>query len=201
MVKHRVALDPKERKRVQKDLRRVLAESSANLGANPFFASSPRARRLAKDFAEMEELVRESSILEIKKTEGDPPDRYVIVFKGGGLSPEGKVKENHEVRLDLGVNYPTALPSIHWLTPIKHPNISGGNPCLGNIGMNPRIRLVDIVEVLWDMNRLAIYSPSAEQWKEYAKYRLPVDERILRDKAPRPPAEEGGEDLIILGRW
>ena len=126
----------------------------------------------------------------------------MIRFKGGGLGPDGTIQKSHEISLHLGMNYPMTLPGIQWQTPINHPNISGGgSPCLGNIGMNPRVRLVDIVEVLWDMNRMAIYSGSDRYEDLRKKHGFPVDERLLRDKAPRPRTDEGGDELIILGGY
>ena len=70
MARKRIAEDPKERTRIRKALREILAEQSAEMGANPFFSATPRSRRLAKDFMEMLDLAKESSIFEIKKTEG-----------------------------------------------------------------------------------------------------------------------------------
>lgn len=179
--------------------RKFWSGNPPSMGANPFM--NPRGRRLARDFEEMKELANESSILEFQ-TAGDPPDRYLLTFHGMGLGPDGPT-DFHQVEMDLGTDYPRRLPGIRWKTPIQHPNISAGGPCLGEFSMNPGVRLVDLVELLWDMNRMAIATFHGDKrWETlHQKYGFPLDPRILRDKAPRKKEEPGDDvDLIILGR-
>lgn len=180
---------------------RAFFEASPQLGANPFM-TNPRARRLAKDFEEMKALADASPILEFE-AQGDPPDRYLLRFHGLGLDPKEGVRDTHEITLTLGADYPRSLPAIRWQTPILHPNIAGGTPCLGNIGMNPTVRLIDIVEILWDMTRMAIYNAeSAGNWGKLRKqYDFPLDRRTIRGQVPRVK-DQGDDDvdLIILGR-
>lgn len=172
---------------------------------------SPRSRRLERDYEEMQELKSQSSILDFKAF-GDPPDRYLLTFKGGGLMEENeeiKVADLHQVEIQLGADYPRTLPQIRWMTPISHPNISGGGPCLGAFIMTPNVRLTQLVELLWDMNRMAVYNPysayrqGTEQWGQLREtIGFPVDKRILRDLAPAlPEPEESGEpEIFIMGK-
>lgn len=180
---------------------RAFFETSPQLGANPFM-TNPRARRLAKDFEEMKALASASPILEFE-AQGDPPERYLLRFHGLGLDPKEEVRDTHEIALNLGADYPRSLPAIRWQTPILHPNIAGGTPCLGNIGMNPTVRLVDIVEILWDMTRMAIYNAESQgNWvKLRREYDFPLDPRTIRGEVPRVK-DQGDDDvdLIILGR-
>jgi hypothetical protein len=158
----------------------------------------------------MLQLKEQSSILDFEVS-GDPPDQYILTFNGGGLRGKGEaveVADQHKVELRLGADYPRTLPQIRWLTPIIHPNISGGGPCLGAFGMTPNVRLTQIVEILWDMNRMAIYNPYSgysqiNQPFEKLRNRIgfPVDKRIMRDLAPpAPEPEEPGEpEMIMMG--
>jgi ubiquitin-protein ligase len=171
---------------------------------------SPRTRRLERDYEEMLQLKEQSSILDFEVS-GNPPDRYVLTFKGGGLREEdGEVgiADRHQVEIKLGADYPRTLPQTHWLTPIVHPNISNGGPCLGAFGMTPNVRLTQIVEILWDMNRMAIYNPysgygqAKQSWDVLRdKFGFPVDKRILRNLAPpTPEPEDSGEpEMIMMG--
>lgn len=175
---------------------------------NPFF-DTPRIRRLKRDFQEMEVLKSQSSILDFEMTKNDFSE-YEITFHGKGLDSDEKPIDKHELVVRLGMNYPMGSPDIIWKTDILHPNIggAGSRPCFGTFIMNSNVRLVDIIEILWDMARLAVYNPyhgsvSREVLNEIRKkIGLPLDERILRDKlppAPKPAPEEQGEaDLIIM---
>jgi hypothetical protein len=178
------------------------------MGAAPFF-ESPRDRRLRKDFREMEQLRAESTILDFVAG-GDPPDRYVVTLSGPGLMVDGSGRivptDRHQVEVVLGADYPRSLPQMRWLTPIAHPNIPGGRPCLGTFVMTPYRRLTDVVELLWDMQRMALFGPEAYNgpWPEIRKQQgFPLDPRVLRDRTAPPqacplPAPEGEEDILII---
>lgn len=188
-----------EARAIRKEIQDAL-NGSPSLGANPFM--NPRNRRLERDFMEMTALAAASPIMEFEAL-GDPPEKYRIRFRGLGLDPDGKLRDLHEVIIDLNSEYPRGMPRIHWHTPILHPNISGGTPCFGNFTMNPRVRLVDLVEILWDMNRMAIYNAhgNQESWNKIRKtIDFPVDPRTIRGEVPRAPESGGDVDLIIMGR-
>ena len=97
---------------------------------------SPRMRRLKTDHKALQQLKRDSTILEFE-ADGALPETYLLRFNGRGLycpkgSREVKIRQRHEVRVELGAAYPRNVPELTWLTPIFHPNISGsGLVCLG----------------------------------------------------------------------
>lgn len=175
---------------------------------NPFF-DNPRTRRLRRDLAEMKELAEQSSVLTFSAN-GDAPDEYEITFRGKALANRDTIGKIHEISIHLGMEYPRTAPQVKWKTEIFHPNIRGGNPCFGTFAMNPNVRLVDVVEILWDMARLAIYNSyggygDKDIWQVLRKeYDFPIDKRILRDKAPVVETEvekdKGEADLTIMGR-
>ena len=157
---------------------------------------SPRIRRLRSDLKALEALKRESTILAFK-TQGNPPDEYLVRFHGKGFarSPDGEdvqVQEDNEVRICLGASYPREMPEMHWRTPIFHPNISGaGTVCLGGYGTFwvPSLNLDELCEMLWDMIRYqnfdvtSPYNRDAAEWAKYQrKYKFPIDPRPIRDK-------------------
>jgi ubiquitin-protein ligase len=186
---------------------------------------SPRVRRLRSDHKALTTLADESSIFSFR-THGDPPDLYIVRFAGRGLwKPEGvsEVQQQnlHEVHIRLGAAYPRMMPELAWKTPIFHPNISaGGVVCLGGYGTYwvPSLTLDELCVMLWDMIRFenydekSPYNREAAAWvKNQVFYRLPLDQRPLRDKKAgyQSPvaAEVVDDDLPRLapdlppGRW
>ncbi|MDP1562740.1 MAG: ubiquitin-conjugating enzyme E2 [Pirellulaceae bacterium] len=164
--------------------------------------SSPRVRRLVADHESVRQLIQQSSILDMSCS-GDPAGTYLFRYSGRGLAMDqnGHLKEQwvHEVRVNLGANYPRVMPELHWLTPIFHPNISAnGLVCLGGYSTHwvPSLRLDDLCLMLWDMIRYRnfdISSPYNRMAAEWAKtqrhFILPLDPRPLRT-----PANTGAAD-------
>jgi ubiquitin-protein ligase len=155
---------------------------------------SPQMRRLRHDFAAMEQLAAESSIVRFR-TSGSPPNRYLVEFRGKGLAREaGKIviSERHEVEIKLGSSYPRTIPELRWLTPIYHPNISEiGLVCLGGYNTHwvPSLHLNALIGMLWDMVRYynydirSPYNREAALWAaNQTKFSFPIDPRPLTDR-------------------
>jgi hypothetical protein len=169
---------------------------------------TPHSIRLERDLAEMTAFKKDSTIFDFKVS-GDPPNHYLVTFKGDTLVPtDGKkfgseaadvgnsaIGGPQQVEIKMGVDYPRSRPEITWKTPIQHPNIWGsGTVCLGNYAnaWTPHFRLVDLMEILWDMARLAVLNPRSagtgaykaeETWSLLdKKFKFPVDRRPLRNK-------------------
>lgn len=175
-------------------------------------ALSPRDRRLRSDHEAMLRLSQESSIISFS-TQGTPPDRYLVTFRGTGIAREpGKqeivLRDEHIVLIGLTAAYPRMIPELVWKTPIFHPNISaGGVVCLGGYQTNwvPSLRLDELCLMLWDMIRFANYdveSPynrDAALWAKNYRNRFPVDPRPLRNltvERGRIATESGAAQLI-----
>lgn len=178
------------------------------------FFDSPWDRRLRRDLKEMQELRQSSSVLDFEAF-GDPPDRYIVTFKGRGLVKEdGRIEftDRHQAEISLTVEYPRRAPNFRWLTPIHHPNIWGhGTVCLKDFWSPLKSRLVDAVAILWNMARLQILNPrsaypgAVNASSEWAKIErtlgpFPVDPRPIDDLAPKLPEEPEEEpDIFIMG--
>jgi ubiquitin-protein ligase len=155
---------------------------------------SPRIRRLKSDLAALEALRAESSVFQFRSA-GNPPQQYLLGFRGKSLSRDrGKVvvRDFHEVEIKLGASYPRTMPELRWLTPIYHPNISEiGMVCLGAYGTHwvPSLALDELCVMLWDMARYQNYDIRSPYNREAAlwaanqtAFRFPIDARALRDK-------------------
>jgi ubiquitin-protein ligase len=162
-------------------------------GSRQTMYHSPRTRRLRHDIQALERLRSESSVFRFS-AKGDPPNHYVISFRGKGLwRDRGKVKthEVHRVEIKLGSSYPRTLPELRWMTPMFHPNISEiGMVCLGGYGTHwvPSVQLDELCGMLWDMARYQNYDIRSPYNREAAlwvasqtTYLFPTDERPLRD--------------------
>lgn len=161
--------------------------------------SDAQEQRLASEFTALENLRASSTILTFQ-SEGLPPERYTITFRGHGLCRAStarggiEVSQVHRVELRLPLGYPEHPPDVRWLTPVMHPNVSfSGSVNLKEIGIpwTPEVTLDALCERLWDVARLAyvnLEQPSnwsAEKWmREQTQYALPLDSRPLRDMIP-----------------
>ena len=157
---------------------------------------SPRLRRLKSDHKALQQLMAESTIFSFTG-HGDPPELYVLRFRGKGLwRPESpgdvRMHELHEVHVRLSAAYPRMMPELAWKTPIFHPNISAsGVVCLGGYGTYwvPSLTLDELCTMLWDMIRYENYDETSPYNREAAAWvrnqsnlRLPIDARPLRDR-------------------
>jgi ubiquitin-protein ligase len=160
------------------------------------FFDTPRTRRLKADFEALKLLKEQSTILDFQAF-GEPPERYMVTFKGKGLVRRGEsdpveVAEVHRVEIRLGIDYPRSRPDLQWLTSIYHPNISAvGAVCLGGYSTNwvPSLQLSELCEMLWDMVRYANFDPksaynyAAGRWSEtQTQFDFPMDPRAIRDR-------------------
>lgn len=156
-----------------------------------------RDQRLAEEHKRLERLQAQSTIFEFE-SQGDPPTKYVVTFRGPGItrsltsSEEIEKVDLHRCELRLPYAFPQRPPDIRWLTPVHHPNISfSGLVKLRDVGLpwEEDLSLDIICERLWDMARLAYYDEdratnySARNWlEEQDEIGLPIDHRPLRDK-------------------
>ena len=122
------------------------------------------------------------------------------------------------MEINVNLESPRQPPTMHWLTPIAHPNIWGhGTVCLPKYGMDwsPSVHLTDVAEVLWDMARFAISNPKSAGtggtnetvlWEKVRQeFGYPTDPRPLRDlvldndegsSMVRPTGDE--DDIMII---
>lgn len=159
-------------------------------------ADSPRERRLRNDFAAIQKLQSESTILDFTAV-GALPEAYTLIFRGVGVwkpdhHPDVLPRDEHQVVVRLGAGYPRMMPELIWKTPIFHPNISSsGVVCLGGYGSYwaPSVTLDELCTMLWDMIRYKNFDPDSPYNRQaaiWAKHqgpsRFPLDPRPIRNK-------------------
>jgi ubiquitin-protein ligase len=161
-----------------------------------------RKERLKAELEAMRALARQSSVLEFE-AEGDAPDKYKLTFRGRGIKcrpARGATVEYvdlHRCEVRLGIDFPRRPPEVRWLTPIFHPNISySGYLNLKDCGLTwaEGLTLDVLCERFWDMARLAWFDLAAAMdsmakiWFHTQRdVSIPVDARVLRDRAGPSP--------------
>ncbi len=156
-----------------------------------------RDKRLAEEHLRLKSLRGDSTIFDFE-AQGDPPAKYIITFRGQGISrslssaSDIEKVDLHRCEVRLPYAFPKRPPDIRWITPMHHPNVSfSGLVKLRDVGLpwEEDLSLDIICERLWDMARLAFYDEqkatnyAARNWlAEQDEIKLPVDHRPLRDK-------------------
>jgi len=80
-----------------------------------------RDQRLREDLAALQAMKEESTIFDFE-SDGDPPDRYTVIFNGKGICELGSGQavieflDQHRCELRLPYSYPERGPDIRWLT-------------------------------------------------------------------------------------
>lgn len=122
-----------------------------------------RDKRIKNDAQHMEKLLSSSNLItfhSVSDVNGIAPDRYIVEFKCKGLIREGgqlAISNYHKIMIYLHADYPTQQPRIGWVTPIFHPNIKGGNVCLGR-SWTPAMTLDELCIVLGEMIQYKLYN-------------------------------------------
>lgn len=149
--------------------------------------STVRLRRLAADFAKLEDYVRRHPRVRLIQYEGDPPDQYQLEYRIRSLRQvDGELHpiKSHIVEINLPRNYPRTPPQCRMLSPVFHPNIAPHAICVGD-HWSAGESLQGIVTRIGEMLAYQSYnvkSPlngEAARWAEENKDRLPLDKVSL----------------------
>ena len=161
-----------------------------------------RRERLLTELEAMQALKNVSTIFDFTAN-GDPPDRYLLTFRGRGLRRAPlrtsiETADEHKLEIRLSYSFPDRPPDIRWVTPIYHPNIPASgfvDPADLGLPWRPELGLDVVCERLWDVCRMEYVdaagaaNPSALKWLErQSEYSLPLDPRPLRDS--KTPASQ-----------
>ncbi len=153
--------------------------------------NSMRIRRLFADWEGMKRLGREAPLLDVR-SEGEPPERYVVTYhcKGLLLAPgmtQPSISSFHQIEVYLHANYPRQQPRLTCLTEIFHPNIlsysRNGGVCIG--GWTPAELLPELCLRIGEMIQYRSYNPDdpldvkAAAWARQHPGYFPVDPRPL----------------------
>ncbi len=100
-------------------------------------AEDARTRRLTVDHGKLEALVaRSGGALEIARSTGKPPHRYVLVLACKGIErlegDQAVFRTEHRFEIRIPAAYPLVPPHVRLLTPIFHPHVHANQDvCIG----------------------------------------------------------------------
>ncbi len=163
-----------------------------------------RERRLQNDFRLVEQLHRNSDLIDLVRSDGNPPDSYTIRYTCKGVESVDSrnrpvFREVHEVSIYLHAEYPLKQPQIKWLTPIYHPNIhTTGAVCIG--AWWPAKTLDELILTMGDMVQYKNLDPKdpmnsqAAAWARRNRHLFPVDGRELKGAQNAADQIKLGED-------
>jgi ubiquitin-protein ligase len=149
-----------------------------------------RTRRLMADAQHVAEAFKDSPLISVLETQGEPPDLYRIEYHIESLepseNPERPAPRNvHRVEIQLTADYPRMSPQCKMLTPVYHPNIDPSHICVGDHWAAGE-RLVDLIVRIGEMLAYQAYnikSPldaHAAMWADLNGEKLPTDPRTIR---------------------
>lgn len=179
-----------------------------------------RYKRLKADYEKLNKLQERSPFVRILETQGNPPEVYRLALSCRGIrevKSNGAViySEDHRLQIKLPHNYPGCIPEFQMLTPVWHPNISGGTICMGHEGDRgyvPSMGLDDLVVRIIQIIRYENYSRefalnhAAFTWAQQNSRLFPLDDRQiiledieinLLDELRLRPAENRAEDDLL----
>lgn len=145
---------------------------------------SVRLKRLRADYEKMCTLFSQDSRIRIKKSLGDPPEKYQLEYLVAGMEKklDGSLhlRNNFVVEITLTGSYPRMAPQCKMLTPVFHPNIAPHAICIGDhwaAGESLANLVVRIAEMLayQSYNLKSPLNGEAAKWAELKKECLPLD--------------------------
>jgi ubiquitin-protein ligase len=147
---------------------------------------SVRLRRLKADYERLCTFFTQKSRIRIKKTLGDPPEKYQIEYLLTGI--EKGLSDNliHTrntflVEITLTGSYPRMAPQCKMLTPVFHPNIAPHAICIGDhwaAGESLANLIVRIAEMIsfQSYNLKSPLNGEAAKWTEENGDKIPLDD-------------------------
>ena len=139
----------------------------------------------------MKRLNRESPLIDVR-SEGEPPELYVVTYHCKGLLREPGMAQPsisifHQIEIYLHASYPRQQPRLTCLTEIFHPNIlsrsRNGGVCIG--AWSPAESLPELCLRIGEMIQYRSYNPDdpldveAAAWARQHSSYFPVDPRPL----------------------
>ncbi|MEQ1858750.1 MAG: hypothetical protein ABMA13_02310 [Chthoniobacteraceae bacterium] len=148
---------------------------------------------LSRQLVEGLALARRSDVFDLMPMPGDPPSRYVAVFRGSWLVQDARGQIGEVPLAAIGIQFPkdylrivepTMVVTVLEPANLWHANIKGPWICIG--AMAPGVGLVDLIYQCFEVlsyYRVSPHSPlneAAAQWaRNQPPGRFPIDRRPL----------------------
>jgi ubiquitin-protein ligase len=174
-------------------------------------AQTIRERRLKADHQRVTDLIGRSDLLEIVKTEGVPPESYVVLYRCRGITSlhaSGPCfADAHRVEILLPRDYPLDRPQLRCLTPVFHPNIDRNGAVCTDLWYAGRF-LDELVVMVGRMIRYQNYNPAsplneeAAEWAVSHRSLFPIDVRpFCRGRSDEGPPMDSASVWLGESQW
>jgi ubiquitin-protein ligase len=133
-----------------------------------------RQRRLQADYERLLQLVsahRHPAILTIESVQGNPPEKYVLVFRGPTLAElRGTLPvycERQRLKIEMPADYPAISPLVTVFGTIFHPHVWPKNNvvCLGSWNISESLDRLAL-----RLSSLLRYDPEQLNWRSVANF-------------------------------
>ncbi len=155
-------------------------------------SSDIKIQRRRTDYSRIRNFTLRNRHLKIVGATGNPPSKYTLLYTCKGYTgSDGGVSSGHRVILTLPTDYPLAVPSFQFETPIFHPNIyADGEVCLGIDADQwlPGIPITTLIAKVGNMIRFSsgtfnlnskAYTQRNPSWEEWiASHQAPLDDML-----------------------
>ena len=154
--------------------------------------------RLRTDHARIRELADENpALVSIVTATGSPPTQYVLALRCRGIASirgeDVRYRDEHNVQVLLGPDYPYDQPLVQFLTPIVHPHVWTSNRvCLGDWTVSEFldllvIRLFRIVQYHTEiLDESSVANLQAQAWVRLNRQGIPIGSVIPGEKPKEP---------------
>ena len=146
--------------------------------------TSPRVRRLKRDYERLCERFDGWPIIQMVGKAGLPPEFYRFSYQLKGLivGPGGEIVERsgHILEVNLSLGYPRRAPQCKMLHPIFHPNFDAASVCIGDFwapseGLDDLIVRIGRMIAYQEYNTKSPLNGLAAKWAAENQSLLPVD--------------------------
>ena len=150
--------------------------------------TSPRVRRLKRDYERLCERFDGWPIIQMVGKAGLPPEYYRFSYQIKGLivGAGGEIVErgDHILEVNLSLGYPRRAPQCKMLHPVFHPNFDAAAVCIGDFwapseGLDDLIVRIGRMIAYQEYNTKSPLNGLAAKWAAENQSLLPVDSTEL----------------------
>ena len=164
--------------------------------------TSPRVRRLKRDYERLMERFADWPVIRMTGKAGLPPEYYRFHYQLKGLvvGPAGEIveRDEHILEVNLSLGYPRRAPQCKMVHAVFHPNFDAASVCIGDFwapseGLDDLIIRIGRMIAYQDYNTKSPLNGLAAKWADENQHLLPVDPTEVAPPLERPAAAAPGD--------
>ena len=157
--------------------------------------TSPRVRRLKRDYERLMERFADWPVIRVTGKAGLPPEHYRFEYQLKGLivGPAGEIleRDEHILEVNLSLGYPRRAPQCKMVHAVFHPNFDAASVCIGDFwapseGLDDLIIRIGRMIAYQEYNTKSPLNGLASKWADENQHLLPVDPAEVAPPLERP---------------